>query len=635
MKAKILNISVIRLIVLLLFAGRLFAQIGAVVLSIPSPGGETTGLTWDGNHLWNADTGTNLIYQIDPINGTVVYSIPAPSGSIINGLTWDGNYLWCSDRQNNLLFKIDISDSSIVHVIPLTTTSPRGLAYDGEYLWYQDSAQRKIYRLNLQTGAYLDSIPSPGGYNRGLCWDGKYLWSSDNNKGEIYLLDSTKGQVITILSAPGSYSYGLAFDGEYIWNADFETDRIYKIAVTGSEKYQISDPIQVRIRYSVRIKNVGTGNLNLKTFMACPYEAVYQHLLDSLIFDPVPVGFFLDKYVQKIAYHQENIPVGEQKIYQWSQAATLYNIRYFLHPDSVGSIEQIPPAVLNLYTSDGENYKLTDSIIVAAAREAIGDETNLYWQVRQLHDYVLSHIEYVDDDRWDDAATVLRQGHGSCSEYSFLFIALCRAAGIPARYEAGGHLRVSIPYEDRVFHRWQQVYFPNYGWIPIDCTWDDKQYPCNQARYFGAASNQAFSTTIGGGGEYGLWWSYNSANQKIGSGSYNREKVMEWLPYVTSVETVVEQLPENYKTCFNYPNPFNSETVIQFHLSVPSSIAINIFNPMGQLIKSWDATLFYCGWQRLYWNATDNSGIPVSSGIYIYQIIGNGSREVGRMTLIK
>lgn len=42
---------------------------------------------------------------------------------------------------------------------------------------------------------------------------------------------------------------------------------------------------------------------------------------------------------------------------------------------------------------------MTDPIIAAAVQEALGDETNIYRQVRKLHDYVISRIEYINDDR--------------------------------------------------------------------------------------------------------------------------------------------------------------------------------------------------------------------------------------------
>jgi len=42
----------------------------------------------------------------------------------------------------------------------------------------------------------------------------------------------------------------------------------------------------------------------------------------------------------------------------------------------------------------------------------------------KLHDYVIKTLDYAID-----APPVLKRGNGSCSEYCFAYIALCRAAG--------------------------------------------------------------------------------------------------------------------------------------------------------------------------------------------------------------
>lgn len=620
-------------IILFLFSS-IQAQMGNVLDFFPSPGNYPSGLAWDGEFLWNADIGTNQIYKIDPQTGQVIYSLPGPENGAINGLAWVGQFLWCSDNGNDQICQINVEDSAITKTIALGTDNPRGLAWDGEFLWCVDSKAKRIYKLNPETGVYADTLISPGGNNRGLAWDGNYLWCTDHDKDEIYRLETDRGRIFTILNAPGTYSYGLAFDGEFLWNVDYEHDRIYKISIAGTEKYQITDPFQVKIRYTATIKNVGSSLMNLKTYLACPFETVYQTLEDSIRFYEYPHNFFDDVFGQRIAYYEEQVSVGEEKMYQWSVPATLYNIRYFLHPDSVGELTDIPQEIMDLYTIDGTKYDIAHPLIKMAAAEAIGEETNLYWQVRNIHDYVISHVEYVNDSSWDTAPAVLSNGTGSCSEYTFLFVSLCRAAGIPARMEAGGHLRDDLPYDDRVFHRWHQVYFPNYGWVPIDCTWDDKQYPSSQARYFGAMSNQAFSTTIGGGGATGMWWTYNVANSSSG-GARDREKLMEWLPYSTSVEIVAEPAPENYEPSFNYPNPFNSATTIQFYAEEPGPASVQIFNPLGQLIKSWSNMNAASGWNRVLWNGRNSAGQSVASGVYLYRIESGGASHWRTMTIIK
>lgn len=617
-----------------LISNSVFAQIGQPVQSFPSPENRPTGLTWDGQNLWIADIGTNRIYKLNPANGTVISSISGPVDATINGLAWDGTDLWCSDNGDaNKIYRLDKNNGNILQSISLSSGSPRGITFDGTNIWFVDSGDQTIYKLNPATGEVRELFRSPGGYNRGLCWDGKYLWCSDRDKNEIYLIDTLHQAVFQIIDAPGTYSYGLAYDGEFIWNVDYNTDTIYKIQITGTDKYKLYDSLKVKIRYSVNIKNVGSSSMDLETYIACPIDLLYQKLDSSLEFKETPESYSFDKYGQEIAYYQDVLPVNAERNYQYSVPVTLQNIRYFLHPDSVGYLNDIPQSVRDFYTTDEEMYLITNPSIVSAVQEALGGETNFYWQVRKIHDYVIEHVEYLSEGGWNAAPTVLARGTGSCSEYTFLFIAMCRAAGIPARFEAGGHLRDTIPYEDKIFHRWAQVYFPDLGWLPIDCTWDDKEYPCNQARYFGALSTKVFTTTIGAGGDDGLWWTYNSANSTSG-GERERHKMMEWLDYNTSTHVEHIIASQSFIMAVNYPNPFSDITTIEYRVSKPSVVKIYIYTNLGKLVRIFDEGIInFEG--RVIWDGKNATGTEMNNGIYYYKIKGDINNFTGRMILIK
>ena len=111
---------------------------------------------------------------------------------------------------------------------------------------------------------------------------------------------------------------------------------------------------------------------------------------------------------------------------------------------------------------------------------------------------------------WNIAPTVIDRGSGSCSEYTFVFIAMCRAAGIPARYTGALVIRGDDASTDEVFHRWAEVYLPGYGWVPYDVQAGDKPTPEKQGEAFGDLPNRFLITTLGGGGSRYIGWDYNS-----------------------------------------------------------------------------------------------------------------------------
>jgi len=111
---------------------------------------------------------------------------------------------------------------------------------------------------------------------------------------------------------------------------------------------------------------------------------------------------------------------------------------------------------------------------------------------------------------WDVPEVVLKRGSGSCSEYTYTFVALCRAAGLPARYQGSIVVRGDDASIDEAFHRWAQVYLPGIGWLPVDANRGDAKAPADQARGFGELSNRFLITTQGGGDSEYLRWGYNS-----------------------------------------------------------------------------------------------------------------------------
>jgi transglutaminase-like putative cysteine protease len=238
-----------------------------------------------------------------------------------------------------------------------------------------------------------------------------------------------------------------------------------------------------------------------------------------------------DEHGQRFAcFEGSSIGPGQAFEASYTVTARIGDIRYSLAPEDVGSADQIPRSVRSLYLRDRSRYLLENEILRETSAKIVGDETNLYWRARKIYDWVLGSLEYERVGGWDLPPTLVKRGTGSCSEYSILYISLCRLAGIPARYVGSVAMRGDKASIDDVYHRWCEVYLPGYGWIPVDPSRGDKPSASGRGKGFGTLSKRLFVTTHGDGDSEYLGWTYNSgaSYEYIGKGHVHEEAYAVW-----------------------------------------------------------------------------------------------------------
>jgi transglutaminase-like putative cysteine protease len=112
-----------------------------------------------------------------------------------------------------------------------------------------------------------------------------------------------------------------------------------------------------------------------------------------------------------------------------------------------------------------------------AAREICGTRTNPYQKAKALYDFIAGRFTYRNDEDGGSGLQhpweTLTMRQGNCADITKLFLALCRASGIPCRQVDGTVFEA--PKGERVFtvdcgHAWVEVYLPAVGWREIDPT---------------------------------------------------------------------------------------------------------------------------------------------------------------------
>ncbi len=97
----------------------------------------------------------------------------------------------------------------------------------------------------------------------------------------------------------------------------------------------------------------------------------------------------------------------------------------------------------------------------------------------------------------------------------------------------------------------------------------------------------------------------------------------------------IELIPERYSLSQNYPNPFNPSTEIAYQLPQSGKVTLEIFNLLGQRVITLVDSEQEANSYVVSWNGQNESGIKVSSGVYLYRLQTNDFAQTKKMILFK
>ncbi|MBN2425455.1 MAG: T9SS type A sorting domain-containing protein [Calditrichaceae bacterium] len=106
------------------------------------------------------------------------------------------------------------------------------------------------------------------------------------------------------------------------------------------------------------------------------------------------------------------------------------------------------------------------------------------------------------------------------------------------------------------------------------------------------------------------------------------------LSIIDGIEVKKEKLQAFYISK-NFPNPFNLHTTIELGITSKSDIKIDIYNIIGQKVRSLKQAGLSAGKHFIVWDGRDESGNFLSTGLYFYIINDSYKNQVHKMLLIK
>jgi len=96
-----------------------------------------------------------------------------------------------------------------------------------------------------------------------------------------------------------------------------------------------------------------------------------------------------------------------------------------------------------------------------------------------------------------------------------------------------------------------------------------------------------------------------------------------------------EIVPIGFALAQNFPNPFNSLTLIGFTLREPAQARIDVFDILGRPVAQLMAGQYSAGTHTVSFNGIDQYGQPLPSGVYLYRLSTDRIKEVRKMILLK
>ena len=105
--------------------------------------------------------------------------------------------------------------------------------------------------------------------------------------------------------------------------------------------------------------------------------------------------------------------------------------------------------------------------------------------------------------------------------------------------------------------------------------------------------------------------------------------------FIKMEEAPCESLPSSFQLFQNTPNPFNPITTIRFNLPQVSHIRMNVFNVLGQRIKTLYDGQKSAGNHLIQWDGKDDLGIHAASGVYFCEWVAGDRMQVMKMFLVR
>ncbi len=184
---------------------------------------------------------------------------------------------------------------------------------------------------------------------------------------------------------------------------------------------------------------------------------------------PSPRRMLVDRFGNAYAVYEGLRVDGELRVLV--HAAAIHRLSYV---NADAPLSTPPPGGLAEFLKPSPYIESSDPGIASLARRLVSGARTYREALARIADWVSSNIAYDESvsalPNYAElgALWALNARRGACLQFARLFVALARAAGIPARLVEGFSVQPPGVEGGRLTHAYAEAYIPGYGWLPVE-----------------------------------------------------------------------------------------------------------------------------------------------------------------------
>jgi hypothetical protein len=403
------------------------------------------GITFIKDTLIAIDQRKGFLLEIDPQSNNTKILNPhqVQEFTDVTGICLWEDTLWVTRK--NSVYSCNLNSLALEHFLTLPYPAD-GIAVWGSTIYVSCQKLGGILIFDSNSRKQITQFYAPGVGVENLAVSEETLWVCDRTEQSVYGIDRATGEiqfsVLTPFESPtgiavhtnsenGEKTLYIAYASESVYvrdnpNADPSQEIAYRDKTfihplnyyyDPQKRFALSNGYRVEMSYVEEIAPLEEVHVtDLEWHIALPSDTDRQKVI-SVESIGLPFSEQITEGQRVAVFKFDTLTPGERHIFGWKAILEVRGIKYRITPREVENIPELTEEFQTRYLVDNDELSMDKGIVIRAARDAVGTETNLLRKMYSIRNYVYDQLSYGIKPYIDTPDVVLERGVGSCGEY--------------------------------------------------------------------------------------------------------------------------------------------------------------------------------------------------------------------------